>query len=192
MSIMIRPPARMRIQRQTFRCMQCRVRFEHEMAINVAIEVYMAQVKAMYCPGCLAGPEKIGMGEGRTLEEDLPDRLPNEPLAVRAANWLRFGERGQSADQIHSLFFSGDVLDRTPPYPHDMDDFRRCFLLLGHVPEREADISKMAAVSVTWSALAAAWAEISRLYREEAPNCEGPAPRAAEALARALKVEVAL
>lgn len=61
----------------------------------------------------------------------------------------------------------------------DLDDLRRCLLLIGHMPEWRPRIDEMAAASPQWNQIAHAWSDIEAAYDAEAPNYDNPAPRAA-------------
>lgn len=52
-------------------------------------------------------------------------------------------------------------------YPHDPDDFGRCYRLLKAVPEWRSRIGEMAAENTVWKAMADAWDELSAMYEAE-------------------------
>lgn len=94
-------------------------------------------------------------------------------LGEDAVKWIAVGERGSSSDAVflklagirpHGM--SGD----TTAHPRDIDDLRRCRLLLEQVPELAARIGNMSGVSREWTALISKWDEICRTMDEEAPG----------------------
>ena len=94
-------------------------------------------------------------------------------LGEDAVKWIAVGERGSSSEAvflklagIRSHGMSGD----TTAHPHDIDDLRRCRLLLEQVPELAVRIGNMSGVSREWTALISKWDEICRTMDEEAPG----------------------
>ena len=148
--------------------------------------MFLAAMQLLSCPSCGAPWKKTLLGEGRTLAEDLPDRLDPKRTSThaRAANWRTKGERGTSSLAIC------DVMEgRTPTrtgHPLDLDDLRRCVLLLGHVPEWQAKMALMGPLSPEWARLALGWAEIIGDFEAESEGYEAHAPRAAQRLADAI------
>ena len=180
---------RARAQMQSFRCMKCRTRFRRLMLVHVAIEEYVAAAKHLRCPSCYAPSSKIGMGENRTLAEDMLDRLHRScQPRDRLAHWGRRGECGASSEALHEAAADtlSDAPRKPPQHPRDLDDFRRCILVLGHVPEARGTMPRLVLRSPHWAALVPRWAEIETLYLDESPNLDGPAPRAAKLLAEVL------
>jgi DNA-directed RNA polymerase subunit RPC12/RpoP len=163
----------------TFRCMNCKARFRRTMQISLSAKAYVAEMRNLRCPDCGAGWKKIGLGEGRTLAEDIGDRIEGSE-AERAAHWLTHGERGSSANAIHiTLSGMGLLPAGDAEHPRDLDDMRRCILLLGHMPEWRGRLSEMARASATWARLVASWDAIEAALLQEAPNLDKHSPTAA-------------
>ena len=89
----------------------------------------------------------------------------------RFAHWLAYGERGMSSESIMRAATGGDPGRWGWTEPADLDDFRRCGLLLAEIPEaRGAAFSRLAEGSRAWAALIERWADIVALLEEEAPD----------------------
>lgn len=112
-------------------------------------------------------------------------------LREQILHWFCTGERGLSSEAMATC------LAQMPPSPKpwaarasplDIDDFRRCLLLLRAVPLARAHLPQCAALSPPWAALVAHWDTIERLYLEEAgepqPWVHGPWARQAHELLR--------
>lgn len=84
----------------------------------------------------------------------------------RVLDWFGRGEVGASSKAM-ALAAVG-VPDAERDHPYDPDDFRRCLLLLDHVPEIRDEFDAIAAMSPTWSALVERWDELEKLFYEEA------------------------
>jgi hypothetical protein len=95
--------------------------------------------------------------------------------------WLAAGERGASAESIVSHLTGMPGL-RSGYHPLDLDDFRRCRLLLQRVPELNPRLSEMVSVSRHWACLMPRWHDICAKMDEESPDWArrlGSAPVAA-------------
>ena len=179
-AVMPAPPT----QESTFRCMGCRARFRHALPVQVSMAAWAAAAQAIRCPRCGDGSKRISFSEGRTLREDAGERGHGNE-GDRAAHWLRTGEAGESSLAIHAAM-TGSAPAGPAPHPLDMDDFRRCALLLRHVPEWRGRLGEMAALSPQWSGLAAAWEAIESKALLESPNLDCACPMAAALLADAI------
>lgn len=73
----------------------------------------------------------------QTWEEPMPDM--SLPLESRAGWWLVNGETGLSSKAMVGTFLDFLTPISTNHYPHDPDDFKRCYKLLKVIP----DYSKM-------------------------------------------------
>lgn len=91
-------------------------------------------------------------------------------LSVHAARWLLEGERGSSSETIFFTLSGQKIKNGCLSYPHDLDDLKRCRLLLEQVPEFSPRILEMAAVSPEWTRLVSRWDEICRTMDSECPN----------------------
>jgi hypothetical protein len=93
------------------------------------------------------------------------------PLVV-FVNWLANGERGMSSEAMVA-HMTGQQIGRTRnrgDYPWDLDDFRRCELLLREVPPARTVLHDMREVSPTWARVVDAWDEIVALVEQDAPD----------------------
>ena len=60
------------------------------------------------------------------------------------------------------------ILDKYwTPYPHDSNDFGRCYRLLQAMPEWKERIKEMACLGKVWEKIADAWLELEALYAFE-------------------------
>lgn len=78
--------------------------------------------------------------------------------------WSLSGDTGSSSKAL-ATFFSG-VQQRSPGYPHDPDDFGRCYRLLRSIPALRPRIGEAAVLSESWAALVGAWDELEALYEK--------------------------
>lgn len=109
--------------------------------------------------------------------------MPTYEFSDALVEWIERGERGLSSNAIVRQL-TGFPMERrwhdASAYPLDPSDLRRCRLLLEQVPELAPRIGEMAAVSLRWAGLVAAWSDLCRLMDEEAPNWRegyGPCPK---------------
>ena len=107
-----------------------------------------------------------------------PDGAARNETTDRAMYWRNNGEVGMS-----SLTIWCHLMDAKHPeankvewnsHPYDVDDFRRCYLLLEAVPEwKEQFLSKgmqnstLAQCSKTWMILVDAWPKLTQLYEDK-------------------------
>jgi hypothetical protein len=85
-------------------------------------------------------------------------------LKNNVLQWLLTGQVGASSRAM-ATHLCGVPCDGS--YPRDPDDFNRCLLFLEAVPEARDLLPRMAAVSPTWAALVARWAEIEAAFTDE-------------------------
>lgn len=90
--------------------------------------------------------------------------------------WLSFGERGTSSEAIVSFLVHG-YEPRRHSTPLDPMDFRRCELLLRHVPALRSVFPRMASASPEWARLVEHWDEIKATLEAEVPGIWEPHPR---------------
>ena len=110
-----------------------------------------------------ADPEVVAMALERENQVDRPGVSP------QLRQWLAIGERGASSESMvsHLLGLAGL---HEGEHPHDMDDFRRCRLLVEQVPELAAKIEKLSPLSPEWAGIAPAWSQICDLMDRETPE----------------------
>ena len=126
---------------------------------------------------CAGGPNTI------------PFREPqgDQGLDPAAAEWLRSGERGRSAEELCRLFFGAPQVAGFPddhPHPMDPSDLRRCALFLS-ATSTHGRIQEAASLSPQWAALVERWDELTSLLAQEAPS--GSCPRCYEAMNQAIE-----
>mgnify|MGYP003480224431 CR=1 FL=1 len=100
--------------------------------------------------------EPINEVEGKTEHEN--------------AKWWKFtGEHGMSSQTMFNLFSSH--LHITPfsygiNYPHDPDDFKRCYKLLQAVPQWKERLSELKTLSPVWEKLVDNWDKLTAMFEE--------------------------
>ena len=87
----------------------------------------------------------------------------------KALDWIAGGDTGMSSKAIWSHMMGlparGWPDDRFGvAYPHDPDDFGRCYRLLALIPEWRPRIGEMAQYNRQWAALVARWSDIEAMY----------------------------
>lgn len=174
MADFIPAPRDMAIQYNRYRCAneKCNVRFEAPILVHAPIEIVVQMMKMTRCPRC--GSRKIYMGKQRTLAEDKIERRPGS-VEERFRDWEVNGETGISSRALGG-FMTGK---RRPPgdtVPRDLDDFRRCALLLDRIPEWEPRMAEMSSLGGHWEQLAPRFSEMLTIYRTEAPGFDKSAP----------------
>jgi hypothetical protein len=95
-----------------------------------------------------------------------PPRTPEE--------WLASHDTGTSSKTIYRHMMGLPQSSTRIGYPHDPDDFGRCFRLLRLMPAWRDRIGEMAAYGRVWNALAQHWANFTELYLEELPSGSCP------------------
>lgn len=159
-----------------YRCSDCDKPFRALTPTNCDIRIYCNAIKKLRCPHCSG--KKLTLGLSLTEAEDRDLRLPDADPFLQAANWKQRGETGLSSEAIFNWMMQ---LPQTYDTPRDLDDLRRCALLLEHVPSWKPRMASMAA-NPGWTKLAPAFLDLTDLYRSESPNLDGPAPLAAQKL----------
>lgn len=100
-----------------------------------------------------------------SLNDSLPPEISNLQLYERAQFWYTKCERGTSSENIFFRMTGRKTEDVA--HPHDLSDFRRCYLLLKVIPEYRTRISEMKDVSPIWSALVDNWDKLTELFEEQ-------------------------
>ena len=104
--------------------------------------------------------------------------------ALRPAvlEWHAFGEPGLSSKAIAEHLTGVPIAKGRRDYPHDPGDFRRCEVLLRHIPILRLTFHEMTTASPQWAALVPRWDEIADLIESEVPGIfDGSAPFGATA-----------
>lgn len=98
-------------------------------------------------------------------------------MSVKIIKWL-FEDEGVGAS---SKAMAAAVLDQKTRYnwtPSDPSDFNRCLLLIEAVPEIKDHMSKIAAISASWSQMISNWDEVEKCFLDEAGRNWSKARRA--------------
>jgi len=82
--------------------------------------------------------------------------------------WFLSGNTGVSSEAIVAQLMNVKT-ERAGygDYPHDSDDFGRCYKLLEAVPEFKLRINEMATRSNEWAALVEYWTVLTTLYEDD-------------------------
>ena len=156
----------MNITTNRMTCLKCAHVFEAELVMNAPVKVSIASMKAVRCPACGAGSDKVTLGGGYTDSPAL-----DAPIAKRAEWWRKRGDVGTSSLTIWSVF-TGSL--SAVGYPNDPDDFRRCKLLLDLIPEWRQDMGKITDRFPWYAPFVDRWAEFEKLYAEESQGKKAP------------------
>lgn len=104
------------------------------------------------------------------------------PLSV-FTEWLASGERGLSSEAMVQRM-TGQRIGRRGSrgdHPWDLDDFRRCELLLRQVPIARILLPTMERQGPVWARLVEHWDEIVELAEREVPSMFTPGHRGGRA-----------
>jgi hypothetical protein len=149
----------MTIEQNRFTCLACRNVFDAEIVTDAPIDVSFASLKAIRCPKCGAGHDRIGLGGEHP---DVPK--PDAPLLTRARWWKARGDVGDSSLTIWSVLVPGGGYVHRPNIPYDPDDFRRCRRLLEIIPEWRPKLPRVAEKFPCWKPFADAWEELDAMF----------------------------
>jgi len=161
-----------RWNKMDMRCDHCGCAFAHYQAVPCPVDALVSLSRKLRCPHCGAGPKGIMLGAARSLPEDL--RIAEMGNAPRDGSehalvfkWRLDGEVGQSAAAIADTMLGHEVPPGGElPHPRDIDDFRRCVLLLERIPSFRERLSRMR-ISPAWDALVDAWSDIEAALRAD-------------------------
>ena len=100
----------------------------------------------------------------QTYEEPKIDM--SKEILDRAYQWVTIGETGLSSKTMWNCLMS---VERGYPihYPHNPDDFSRCYKLLEAIPEWKSQISKLKTLSPVWDRLVESWDELTEMYEKK-------------------------
>lgn len=92
-------------------------------------------------------------------------------MSEAIGRWLAKGRVGASSTVLAAAAL-GALPAGEPSYPHDFDDFGRCFRLCQMAPSEAAlGLKRLAEVSGKWERLAAKWGELCLLYESDVDAC---------------------
>ena len=87
-----------------------------------------------------------------------------ETTTQKAMWWAANGERGMSSNSMFAVFSGQNP--KIASYPHDPDDFKRCYKLLEAVPEWKSQLFKMRQFSKQWDNLVTNWDKLTEMYEQ--------------------------
>lgn len=98
----------------------------------------------------------------------MPPVVDQSLSAKQKADWWKTGmngERGSSSEAMCEVLYTDNPIPGLP-HPSDVDDFRRCYLLLQTVPEWKEKLYLMKGVSPTWSKLVDNWDKLTQMLEQ--------------------------
>jgi hypothetical protein len=141
-------------------CRTCK----HEWApvlLPIEVGIMATILKSTRCPSCGSASKDHALG-----------RTPRRTPPGDAHAWLHGGDTGMSSETIWRVLM-GET-PRHPRTPSDPSDFGRCYRLLRLMPGWRQRLGEVAAVYREWTALVAAWDELTAIYEEELPSGQCP------------------
>lgn len=101
----------------------------------------------------------------KTWTEPVVDQ--SKSIQEKAMFWLGNGNVGLSSKTMFNCLIGHK--DFEVNYPHDPDDFSRCYKLLEAIPEWKSELYKLKSLSKIWSDLVDNWDKLTEMYKE---NCK--------------------
>lgn len=153
---------RRRDQRQCEHCLVC-----------LSLTVKIMEMACWEC-GSKKCPKAVHHGNTCDNPKKRMEKLMKVEMSDNLREWLLNGERGLSSETIVQHLTGLPLLAKDTwggiqnIYPHDPADLRRCLLLLEAVPELKADFARMAELSEKWIRLVENWAQLEKLFVEDA------------------------
>ena len=85
-----------------------------------------------------------------------------------ALRWIAGSDTGSSSKAIWRHMMTGDAVEDRwgASYPHDPDDFGRCYRLLELMPDWRPRMVEMVKYNAEWRALVGAWDELTVMYAQ--------------------------
>lgn len=101
-----------------------------------------------------------------TWEEPKPDM--SLPLAIRANWWFINCETGLSSKAMVGTFLNLRMVISPNHYPHDPDDFKRCYKLLKVIPECKSTqyMDKLRRLSPVWDRYVDHWDQLTQMFEQ--------------------------
>lgn len=106
-----------------------------------------------------------------------PDQIAANGAGLAA--WLGSDDTGMSSKYLAAQLSSGKP-DTDFAYPHDPDDFGRCYRMLRVCTDIAGNFQVIPDLPNPWPQLRTAWPELEKLWEEESPS--GRCPRLYERL----------
>lgn len=102
------------------------------------------------------------------------DKSPSKMAAKNIDDWIKGGDNGTSSETIWSVA-TGHPVERHG-WPHDPDDFGRCYRLVKAFPEARAALPMVAAKfpGTPWVPYVREWNQMEALFEEELPKKTAP------------------
>lgn len=82
----------------------------------------------------------------------------------KAMFWIANGEQGLSSKTMWNCLMGNKNFQVN--YPHDPDDFKRCYKLLQTVPEWKNELHKLKPLSIQWNNLVDNWDKLTEMYEQ--------------------------
>ena len=93
-----------------------------------------------------------------------PEANQEESIRDKAMWWISNGRVGMSSKTMWNFFLGNK--NYPIDYPHDPDDFSRCYKLLQAVPEWKPRISELQSLSPQWKNLSDNWDKLTEMYEQ--------------------------
>jgi hypothetical protein len=91
-----------------------------------------------------------------------PEADQSKGIKEKALFWMSNGQRGMSSETMWSCLMG--VTEHRINYPHDPDDFSRCYKLLQFVPEWRLELGKLKTLHPVWEKLVDNWDTLTEMY----------------------------
>jgi hypothetical protein len=105
--------------------------------------------------------------------KETPDSPKNRTFTT-PHQWRAGHDVGISSSTIAHVFARTGIVGGRADVPYDPDDFGRCYRLLKLFPTWRSRLDEVAARYPAWTALVAAWDELTALFEEESPSGRAP------------------
>lgn len=93
-----------------------------------------------------------------------PKPETNSSAKEKAIFWLANGHTGLSSKTMFNCLMGNKGFEIN--YPHDPDDFSRCYKLLECVPEWKSELYQLKTLSKVWSNLVDNWNKLTEMYEQ--------------------------
>ena len=125
------------------------------MPVPMPVDIATAMMKAFY---------KLHKNCEKTWVEPVND--PDGKNEIQNERWwMEKGEHGMSSKTMFNILNNNGyrVQNYYNSFPHDPDDFSRCYLLLKSCPHLKLNLSRMKSVNPTWSNLVDNWDKLTEM-----------------------------
>jgi hypothetical protein len=104
------------------------------------------------------------------LELEIPNTLSKPGMGLE--EWLLSDDTGSSSKYMACILLGKGHAEHA--YPHDSDDFGRCYRFLQAVPEAKKFLNKLSTKGEIWRIYIENWPELEYLYDQEQPSGKYP------------------